>query len=134
MNNMKILFKSFGLLSNEILNNEDYIKIRDLMIENINKNNKICKDNLTGIKWITENPGRQWTSSINPIFKDPRDWYGKHYIPVLIGIPPEVETCLRLMKLEKTKSYWSILPKEIFDLILYYILQRYANKAWKYII
>ena len=127
------LFKSFGLLTNEVLNNEDYTKIRDLMVENIKTNDKICKNNLTGIKWITENPGRQWTSSINPIFKDPRDWYGKHYIPVLVGIPVEIETCLRLLCLERTGSSWSMLPKDMFDLILFYILRTYANEAWKYI-
>ena len=127
------LFKSFGLSTNEILKGEDYFTLCDLMIENINKNNKICKDNLTGIKWITENPGRQWTSSINPIFKDPRDWYGKYYIPVLIGIPPEIEILLRLMRLERVESIWSILPKDLFDLLLSYILRSYANEAWQYI-
>ena len=101
------------------------------MIENIFRNEKICKENLIGIKWITENPGKQWTSSINPIFKDPRDWYGKYYSPVLVGIPPEVETCLRLIKLERTKSVWTILPKDVFDLVLGYILASYANEAWK---
>ena len=127
------LIKCFGPFISEILNGEDYTEARDLMIENIKKNDKICKNNLTGIKWITENPGRQWTSSINPIFKNPRDWYGKHYIPVLIGIPPETETILRLMRLEKTKSIWVMLPKDIFDLLLSYILRAYADEALEYI-
>jgi hypothetical protein len=127
------LFKSFGLLTNEFLNGKDPVTLCDLMIENINKNNKICKNNLTGIKWITENPGRQWTSSINPIFKDPRDWYGKYYTPVFVGIPPEIETCLRLMKLEKTESVWSILPEDMFNLLLSYILKSYSDEAWEYI-
>ena len=127
------LIKCFGPFTSEILNYEDYAEARDLMIENIKKNNEICKSNLIGIKWITENPGRQWTSSINPIFEDPRDWYGKHYIPVLVGIPPEIETCIRLMRLEKTQSVWVMLPKDIFDLILLYILRAYANGAWKHI-
>jgi hypothetical protein len=132
------LIKCFGSFTSEIVNdctrsNTNYINQRDLMIENIKKNDKICKDNLTGIKWITENPGRQWTSSINPIFKDPRDWYGKHYIPVFVGIPPEIETCMRLMRLERTESIWTILPKDMFDLLLSYILNAYANQAWEYI-
>lgn len=127
------LIKCFGPFTSEIVGSEDYTGARDLMIENIRKNDKICKENLVGIKWITDNPGRQWTSSINPIFKDPRDWYGKHYNPVLVGIPPEIETCLRLMRLEKTNSYWFMIPKDIFDLLLLYILRAYANHAWKYI-
>ncbi len=126
------LIKCLGSFTSEATHNK-YIQGRDLMIENILTNNKICKENLTGINWITENPGRQWTSSINPIFKDPRDWYGKHYIPVLVGIPPEIETCLRLLYLERTESYWSMLPKDMFDLILFYVLQSYSNEAWEYI-
>ena len=128
------LIKYFGSLTSEIVTNKkDHTEVCNLMIENIRKNNKICKENLIGIKWITDNPGRQWTSSINPIFKDPREWYGKHYIQVLVGIPSEIETCLRLMRLEKTNSYWVILPKDVFDLLLSHILEVYANDAWKYI-
>ena len=127
------LIKSLGEFTSGLIYNNEHIEGRDLMIKNIRDNEKICKENLIGIKWITENPGRQWTSSINPIFKDPRDWYGKHYIPVLVGIPPEVESCLRLIRLERTQSYWSMLPKDMFDLILFYVLQAYTNQAWVYI-
>jgi len=127
------LIKYFGSFTSDILHDEDYNEYLELMVENIKRNDQICKKNLTGIKWIIENPGRQWTSSINPIFKDPRDWYGKHYIPVLVGIPPEIETTLRLMKLERTESLWTTLPKDLFDLLLSYILRAYANEAWKYI-
>jgi hypothetical protein len=31
------------------------------------------------IPWITENPGTQLTSSVNPIFEDPDDWYADYY-------------------------------------------------------
>jgi len=31
------------------------------------------------ITWVTKNPGRQWTSSFNPVLSDPKDWYGKMY-------------------------------------------------------
>ena len=127
------LIKCFGSFTSEIVNNQDHTKYVNLMIENIKENDKICKENLTGIRWITENPGRQWTSSINPIFKNPRDWYGKYYVPVLVGIQPEIETLLRLMKLERTESVWSTLPKDLFDLLLSYIFQFYANEAWQYI-
>lgn len=100
------------------------------LIINIKHNTEICRENLIGIKWITENPGRQWTSSINPIFSDPRDWYGEHYIPVLVGIPPEIETCLRLARI---RSIWAILNDDVFNQILFHIYENYANKAWDYI-
>lgn len=94
------------------------------------ENAKIQQNNLIGIKWITENPGRQWTSSINPIIEDPRNWYGKHYIPVKTGIPTEIESCLRLARL---RSIWNLLPDDIFNVILLYIMKNYADEAWKYI-
>jgi hypothetical protein len=128
--------KYFGNFTNEILKIEDvneYDHYRDIMIKVMIDNAKICEEKLTGIKWITENPGRQWTSSINPIIADPREWYGENYIPVITGIPIDIESSLRLMKLSKTESYWSYLPKEIFDLILFYISKNYADEAWQYI-
>lgn len=97
-------------------------------------NGIICQKNLVGIKWITTNPGRQWTSSLNPVYEDPREWYGKHYIPVLTGIPESIETCLRLARLQRTEAGFSMLPKEVFDIILLYIHKRYADDAWKYIL
>src|SRR5436853_3628508 len=80
------LLKCFGKLTPEvikIIDTPDYYNYRDLMIEKMLFNAKICREKLIGIKWITINPGRQWTSSINPVFANPRDWYGKHYILVL---------------------------------------------------
>jgi len=71
------------------------------LIENV----EICEKNLTGINWITENPGRQWTSSINPIMESPREFYKQHYRPFVIGIPKNVETIFRLiMKRRKLLS------------------------------
>jgi hypothetical protein len=32
------------------------------------------------LKWITENPGSQLTSSFNPIIDDDRKWYGEYYV------------------------------------------------------
>lgn len=73
---------------------------------------------LTGVKWITENPGRQWTSSNNPIFENPRDFYGEHYEPFTVGIPDEVETLLRLILREFG------CPKDIRNLICQYVVKR----------
>ena len=46
----------------------------------INKFKEIDNHDWTKIKWITDNPGTQLTSSFNPIIKDPKDWYGNYYI------------------------------------------------------
>jgi hypothetical protein len=51
-------------------------------------------------------------------------------VPVLTGIPEEIETCLRLARL---RSIWSCLPDEIFNLILLFVMKNCANEAWQYI-
>lgn len=128
-----VFVKHFGKLAPEVIKNKDsdefdkYIKI---MVDTVKTNTKICQDNLTGIKWITKNPGRQWTASINPIIADPRDWYGKHYIPVVTGIPREIESCLRLARL---RSIFNILPDDIFDLIMWHLYESYVDDALNYL-
>jgi hypothetical protein len=126
----------FGELTPEAIKNRDsneYDVYRDIMIDKMMTNNKTCNENLKGVKWITQNPGRQWTSSINPIIKDPREWYGKHYRPVLTGIPEEIENTLRLMRLEKTESVWINVNDDIFSLICLHLLKLYADDAWSHI-
>jgi hypothetical protein len=127
-------FGSYTNIVIKIRDTDEYLVYVDKMIEIMKENNKICIERLKGIKWITENPGRQWTASINPIVADPREWYGDKYIPVQTGIPVEIESCLRLSMLPGTNSILSYLPKEIFERVLFYVHQDYADKAWKYII
>lgn len=123
--------KYFGEYTNIVLKNmEDANHYLDIIIDRIYKNMEICEQNLKEIKWITKNPGTQWTSSINPVFEDPRKWYGKHYTPVLTGIPEDIETCMRLARL---RSIWFVLPDDIFKYILQLICKSYADDAWKYI-
>lgn len=128
------LSKCFYKFTNEVImirdNDEEYYKYRDMLITAMIQNAKICEDKLKTIKWITQNPGRQWTSSINPIVENPRLWYGDKYIPVLTGIPEEIETCLRLARL---RSVWNILDNDVFNIILLYIMKNYADDAWQYI-
>uniref|UniRef100_A0A6C0CFN5 Uncharacterized protein n=1 Tax=viral metagenome TaxID=1070528 RepID=A0A6C0CFN5_9ZZZZ len=83
--------------------------------ETILGNLEIVRKRLTGVSWILTNPGRQWTSSINPIMGDPREWYGEYYKSFRLGCI-EVETCLRLMRLRP--GQWKNLPKDIFGLIV----------------
>jgi len=129
------LLKCFGKLTpvvKEIRETDKYYEYMDVMINKMLTNAEICKKNLIGIKWITQNPGRQWTSSINPIFKDPREWYGKHYIPVITGIPLEIESTLRLMRLRE--SVWSLINDDVFNIICEHLLHCYADEAWQYIL
>jgi len=131
------LIKYFGKLTPkviEIRDTDEYYEYRDIVINKMKINAEICMKKLIGIKWITQNPGRQWTSSINPIIADPREWYGKNYIPVITGIPPEIETTMRLMRLPKTESVWTTIDNDVFNVICICVLNKYANDAWNYIL
>ena len=136
-NNFYKLSKLFGKLTPEVMKiqqTDEYYKYRDIVIDKMKINAEVCKEKLIGIKWITQNPGRQWTSSINPIIADPREWYGKHYDPVITGIPLEIETTMRLMRLPKTESVWTTINNDVFYMICFHLLHKYANDAWEYIL
>ena len=87
----------------------------DRIVQLILDNLEIVRKKVTGVSWIRANPGRQWTSSINPIMEHPRDWYGERYVSFRLGCEP-VETCLRLMRLRG--GPWKDLPGDIFRLIV----------------
>jgi hypothetical protein len=99
----------------------------DRMIVNAIK----AKESLTGIKWIDQDPGRQWTSSINPIVRNPKDFYGEYYIPFPLGIPCDVETTLRLIRKKAKGTSLSTLPGDLFKLILFYVLRAYTYNTPK---
>jgi hypothetical protein len=92
-------FKKNNLVDALIDRLQPFINIMNARAES---NIQIVKERLKGIKWITDNPGRQWTSSINPIIEDPRDWYNSpehdNYTPFITGYP-EHELTLRLLRL-----------------------------------
>ncbi|MFS8160039.1 MAG: hypothetical protein ACMG6E_07480, partial [Candidatus Roizmanbacteria bacterium] len=79
---------------------------------------------LRGLKWITSNPGRQWTSSINPAIINIADYYGETFYrvahghtPVIIGLAPDIEMTLR--------HAWTTmfdLSKELCNLLFYKII------------
>jgi len=93
-------------------------EISKIMLERMKINSDIVveRGDLKGVKWITENPGRQWTASINPIIKHPSDWYGKEvYVSYRTGIYQQ-EPTLRLIR--KRQSVWNLINKDIFNYIL----------------
>jgi hypothetical protein len=76
---------------------ELYDLLESLSTSQIERNLKIAQENAIAIKWLTTNPGRQWTSSLNLTNTKPRDYYNpKLYTPYYIGVPEPVETLLRL--------------------------------------
>jgi hypothetical protein len=103
----------------EFLEDERIAKIESIIRERIGKNQLIAEEILREIRWITKNPGRQWTSSINPIIADPRDWYGKYYKSFRI-CNYEVEITLRAIRNIKNSSL-SKLGKDVFDMLLFHI-------------
>lgn len=76
---------------------------------------------LPGLTFITENPGRQWTSSFNPIMADPRDWYGPEYSPYWIG-DPSIE---RELWRARVVPPFNKLPHDIFRKIMLQVLFDY---------
>ncbi|MFS8158918.1 MAG: hypothetical protein ACMG6E_01655, partial [Candidatus Roizmanbacteria bacterium] len=107
-------------------------KIASELVQKMTKNHEIGVAGLTGLQWITQNPGGQYhTSSFNPIIRDPKDWYGPDYIKVWTGMPELMESNLRLIRRAGTDL--STLQKEIFDQILRFIAAHYAGKGFLYI-
>lgn len=88
----------------------------------------IANRQLVGIRWITNNPGRQWTSSINPEVGDPRDYYGhEHYTRFTVGIPSEIETAIRLGIRDPNSPLYILKGKrDVIRLILSHVCLQYC--------
>jgi hypothetical protein len=105
---------------------DEMVLIVDLLNDRMKANLAKAKDRLTGMQWIDQEPGRQWTSSINPVVKKPEDFYGEYYVPFGLGIPCKIETTLRLMRKFRKGSFFAELPGDLFKLLLIYILRAYT--------
>lgn len=118
--------KTFGEFGEEYLvtDKERRCEIETLINLRIKKNYELTVEKLSGLTWITKNPGRQWTSSFNPTIENPRIWYKQKYTPFIIGIPCLAESTLRLMWKGKCPN-WKKLPKDIFNMLLFYIAKAY---------
>ena len=93
-------------------------EIKEKLIARVNENLEVVKKQLKGIKWITQDPQRQWTSSINPIIMDPREFYGIHYETFLIGLcGVDYELTLRMIR-NRRNSPLSFLNKDMFKHVL----------------
>jgi hypothetical protein len=85
---------------------------------------------LTGDRWITENPQKQWTSSFNLTLCSPEDFYNGYYTPFSIGVPSEIETVLRL-GLQCPSSPLCIINKDVLNIILNYLFVEYKPRVGK---
>lgn len=95
------------------------IKVKQILVARSEKNIRIVAENLKGIKWITQDPQRQWTSSINPIITNPKDYYGGQYVTYRIGMNLEYEIALRLIRNKKTSpNLLSNLSKDLFKIVI----------------
>jgi hypothetical protein len=97
---------------------------RDNLNARMLQNHKIAKERLSNIVWITENPGRQWTSSINPIIEHPSMWYGEYYKPHVIGNRGIERTMWLMWKRPGTVFAW--MPRDMFLMILVRVLMEDA--------
>lgn len=103
---------------------EEAIAILDTRVE---ANAKIAREKLKGMTWMTQDPQRQWTSSVNPVITDVRKYYGQYYVPCTIGIDREIETCLRCCWKRKN-CIVSCLPLDLFKMILRYLVTTYRDR------
>lgn len=78
---------------------------------------KAATEALKGIKWITKNPGRQWTSSVNPAIVKAVEFYGEKYQKIGVILSEEVEILLRLGR-KDGQCVLSWLPKDMFTYII----------------
>lgn len=113
-------------------------RVVTVLEERMKANAVKAQQRLKGLKWITQEPGRQWTSSIKPIREAPVDFYGvRYYTPFSIGMPPEVETILRLIwysgRINETVNMsnrpaneLSRLPRDVFKLLLKHLWRSYV--------
>lgn len=79
---------------------------------------------ISEVKWISKNPGRQWTSSINPIIEHPREWYGYKYRSFFI-FDEKVETTLRCIYKFSDHPIRRF-PKDLFKLLLLYVVKSHC--------
>ena len=94
----------------------------DKLIKDIEIKINNATERLKTLRWITHNPGRQYTSSINPIIEDPADWYGLAHTPIMLG-NVKLESTMRLIhKIKAPDNDLAKLPKDVFKIILQLIM------------
>jgi hypothetical protein len=71
-------------------------------------------------RWRTENPGAQWTTSINPVKDNPRDYYGSAYRPFRVMVNDSVYVLLRLLAREN--PHFGRLPREILGIVAHHLM------------
>jgi len=106
-----------------------------LVRETVEKNIELAREkSRQGITLITENPGRQWTSSNNPVVSDVRNYYHPALLanrsPLTIGIPHPV-FCQLYFAWQKQScgglKTWRLFGKDVFRLICQWVVRLMAE-------
>jgi hypothetical protein len=115
----EVFLKYTKLDNNKASINEFRDYLSDTITGLIEPNIMIARENaIRGVRWITTNPGRQWTSSLNLTPVEPCDYYNPAlYTPFYIGVPEPVETLLRLCTKHKA-GLFQYLNRDSLNLIL----------------
>lgn len=115
------------------IDNGDRLLSRDHVKSSMKSIEKWKKDMETPY-WMTQNPQRQWTSSVNPVVTKASDYYGKCYVPVYAGFPLEVSQLLvSWWCIKRLGSPFSILSKDLFKYLMNTIVMitiRDSERNW----
>jgi len=119
----------------EIYKKEKYGKMTQtlqILEEKIEKNRFKAEERAwRGVTYIRENPGRQWTSSINPIVENVRDYYHPMMMNILkIGLSDKIVTTVFL----SWKKNLGVFSTIMFSRDVFRILMGMLRKANAYLI
>jgi hypothetical protein len=93
------------------------------MIKETDISKKVCRDaedRLRIIKWISQDPGRQWSSTINPAIVTAQEFYNGNWNGLHVVVSEKVETILRLAQ-RCPENVWFKINKDVFRLIMIHI-------------
>jgi hypothetical protein len=101
----------------------------------IQRNKELAREKAQqGITLITENPGRQWTASHNPVVGNVRDYYHPALLqnggPLLIGIPHDIFILLVCAWRKPSAgggNTWGLLSRDVFRLLMNWLRRVYAH-------
>ena len=84
------------------------------------------------VRWMIDNPGRQWTSSFNPI-PSTRNWYSPRFQnPLVTGVSDEVYCLLRCAQLKGYGPFGSgqfMFPRDVLKIILSWVYRLMAEEG-----
>src|SRR5579885_997550 len=132
----RLLFRRHGgeVPKMKMLTKEEKIKEKNIRrqikaifkarLEELNTKAEELYVSLQQVKFITSNPGSQFTCAFNPIFRQkPEDYWGSHYVPVRAeSLMPIKLTLLCIRKLRSKECYYlAKVPIDVIRIIFYHL-------------